>query len=132
MDAPPGPPTPVSPPVDAAGEKSVRALGFLLVVLGMGLAAGTALIAFVISNAIAHGGQPGVRTRWNGNPDLTRVTFQIFAALFLFGLDALAAGIYQVRTGRRNPWLIGIMVLLLLAIPLFGLGFIITVQHSTR
>lgn len=128
MDIPHGPLTPASSSVDAS-EKSVRALGWLLVVLGVGLAIGTALVAYLTRNAIAHGDRTDGHLHWNGNAAMTRVVFQLFGVLFFFGLDALAAGIYQVQTGRRNPWLLGILVLLLLAIPLFGLVLIVTAQH---
>ena len=91
--------------------RKVKYLGWLLIVLGPILSVGIAVIAFHLHDTIVHNDDPGSHSRWTGSPELTRTAFELFGAVFLFGLIASAAGVFQVRTGRRNATLAALMVL---------------------
>ena len=131
MEAPP--PLPPAEPTRlavgaGANEKKVRALGWVLIVIGVLLSVGTTAVAWIIGNAIAHTGAPGAHSQWRGTPEFTRTVFKLFGALFLFGLNAGLTGLYQVGTGRRSPVLVGIMLLLLGGIVYFGYNILQTAQ----
>lgn len=99
--------------------KSNRARGWVLIILGPFLCVAMAVVAFTIWRTIHFQGQLGSTSRWNGSPAMTARTFQLFGTIFVFGLVCLAAGIFQIRTGRRNVIflvtllvLVGVMVLI--------------------
>jgi hypothetical protein len=100
--------------------KSNRTRGWLLIVLGLLLSLGMAVLSLYLWRTIHYSGQPGVTSRWNGSAEMTDRTFQLFGTIFVFGLVCLATGIFQVRTGRRNR--IAVALLLLLVGLMFFLG----------
>src|SRR5450432_804150 len=99
--------------------KSNRARGWVLIILGPMLCVAMAVIPFTIWRTIHYQGQLGSTSRWNGSAEMTARTFQLFGTIFIFGLVCLGAGIFQLRTGRRNMIflvallvLVGVMILL--------------------
>ena len=93
--------------------------GWLLIVLGSLVSAGIAVIAAILASTIMHNDQPG-GSHWTGSHAFTVRVFELFAAVFVFGLVALAAGIFQLRRGRAN-WL-AIILLLALVVVMYLLG----------
>lgn len=98
-----------------------------MVFLGPLLSISMSVIAFYLWQTIALKGQLGSHSRWTGSHEMTVSTFELFAAVFVFGLVALAAGIFQIRRGRPNKILVA-MLFLLVAIMIF-LGRAVT-QHA--
>ncbi len=100
--------------------RSNRARGWVLIVLGPMLCLAMAVISFSIWRTIHFQGQLGSTSRWNGSAEMTARTFQLFGTIFVFGLVCVGAGIYQLRTGRRN--LIFVVALLVLVGVMIFLG----------
>lgn len=124
-------PEPLSTNVIARPEgKGVRAMDWLLVVIGVLLSGGIAAVALILGNTIAHNNQPGTPTHWMGTPEFTATTFKLFGTVFIFGLSAVLSGIYQIGTGRRHPALAGVMALLFGAVIYFGY-VILTTSHPS-
>ena len=96
-----------------------RAAGWVLVILGPSLSIAMAVISFYLWRTIHYQGQLGSTSRWNGSPEMTARTFQLFGTIFVFGLVCLAAGIFQLRTGRRN------VTFLVLLLVLVGVMFLL-------
>ncbi len=109
------PPLPVLP-----SPRKIRALGWLLIIVGLILALGTSRIAYGLHEVIAHQAEKGATTSWNGDPEMTRLTFELFGALVLFGLVSSVTGIYQVVTGSRHRFLAGVMLVVLVGVVYFG------------
>ena len=86
--------------------------GWLLVVLGVGLSAGMAYLSYVIHQLILRNGEPGSTSHWHGSVEFTRVVFELFGTVFVFGLVAVAAGVYILRT-RRISRVLGVIMALL-------------------
>ena len=121
----PAPIPPVLPVPDDAGKaRKIRAFGWLLVVLGLALSSGIGVIAAHLRDVIIHNNQPGAHSHWNGTPDFTRLTFELFGSVFVFGLLGLLAGIFQILTGRRSLLLIVLLLLSVVAIVYLGLQII--------
>lgn len=78
--------------------RTIRALGVLLIALGVLLCGTMAWLVHFLQGAIAHTSNH----RWNGGPEFTKATFSLFYSIFAFGGVALGAGIFQLRTGRRS------------------------------
>ena len=98
-------------------SKIARIRGWLLIVLGACLIIGIAVVAAFMASTIAHNDQPG-RTHWTGSHEMTVRVFQLFAALFVFGIVSIAGGIFQLRRGRAS-WVAMVVLLGLVAIMYF-------------
>ena len=95
----------------AAGASRIR--GWLLVVLGSCLGLAAALLAAFLGWTIA-GYQYPRTTHWTGSHEMTIQVFVLFATVFVFGLVAAAAGVFQLRRGRVS-WLANSILLVLAA-----------------
>jgi asparagine N-glycosylation enzyme membrane subunit Stt3 len=93
--------------------------GWILIILGSLLTVGIAGIAAFLASTIAHH-DAGNSTRWTGSHDFTVTVFELFAAIFVFGLAALGGGIFQLRRGR--PSKLAMLGMLILVVVMFFLG----------
>jgi cell division protein FtsW (lipid II flippase) len=100
----------------APTSKISRIRGWLLIVLGSLLSAGIAVIAAILASTINNDQPSG--SHWTGNHEFTVRVFELFAAVFVFGLVALAGGIFQLRSGRAS-WPALIVMLALVAVMFF-------------
>jgi uncharacterized membrane protein len=80
---------------------------------------GIALIAAFLAWTIAYNDLPG-RTHWTGSHEMTVKVFELFAAVFVFGLVAIGGGILQLRRGR--PSWAALALLLGLVVVMYFLG----------
>jgi len=99
-------------------SKISRIRGWLLIVLGSLLSVGIAVMATILALTI-HNDQPQ-GSHWTGSHEFTVHVFELFAAVFVFGLVALAGGIFQLRRGRAS-WP-AMIVLIALVLVMFFLG----------
>jgi len=104
-------------PATVAVISKVR--GWVLVVLGTGLSVGMAVIGVYLGWIIAHNDRPA-GTHWTGSESFTARVFDLLAVIFVFGLVAVGAGIFQLKRGR--PSKLAILVLLLLGVVMYFLG----------
>lgn len=103
--------------IDARGN---RTRGWILVVLGPALIIGMAALSFWLWRTIHYQILPGATSRWTGSPEMTANTYSLFATIFVFGLVCTSAGVYQIRTGRRNLAFLIVILLLVAAMFYFG------------
>ena len=96
-----------------------RVRGWLLILLGSCLSIGLAAITVYLSLTILHNDQPG-GTHWTGSHEMTVKVFSLFATIFVFGLVAIGAGIFQLQRGRPNWLALGILAGLVLVMYLLG------------
>ncbi len=94
---------------------TVRRLGWVLIIIGGLLVAFMGWLTFGITGIIAHSDEPGAPSRFTGGPEMVLAIYGIFGFVILFGLVAMAGGIWQVKYGKRNKKL---------AYLIFGLGIV--------
>jgi hypothetical protein len=94
-----------------------RIRGWLLVVLGAALGLAGAAFVIYLTSIIAHTDQSG-GTRWTGSHDMTVRVFQLFGAVIVFGVVAVAGGMFQLRRGRPS-WSAMIILLMLVGVMYF-------------
>ena len=99
-------------------SKISRVRAWLLIVIGSLLSVGIAVIAAVLRSTINNDQSGG--NHWTGTHEFTVRVFELFAAVFAFGLVALAGGIFQLRRGR--PSWPAMIILLALVVVMFVLG----------
>jgi hypothetical protein len=89
---------------------TLRALGTVLIVLGGALMAGMAVLSYIMYGVIQNSDDPRATTRFTGSESDSTFMFGIFALVFFFGFTAFVAGLWQVIFGKRNLWLVWIML----------------------
>ena len=94
-----------------------RIRGWLLLVFGFCLSFGAPLLAAFLSWTIA-GYQYPPTSRWTGSHEMTIQVFVLFGTVFVFGLVAAGAGLFQLRRGRVS-WLANSILFVLAAMMVF-------------
>lgn len=84
----------------------IRGTGAALVALGGFLLAIMLPITVFFIGLAQQGAKPGNGPRFTGTKAQMMMTFGVFAAVLLFGLASLVAGLWQVIFGRRNMVLV--------------------------
>ena len=100
------------------------ARGWLLIVIGSLLSVAMALLTVFFGWTIASK-ESGPVTHWTGSHEMTRHVFELFVTIFVFGLVAVIAGVFQLRRGRVNQLAVVIMLILLGMIFVTGYRIII-------
>lgn len=118
------PPSNLSSRNSAPAAAAMKPLGWLSVVAGTGLCLAMLGIGGYLYTLILHRDDPGAHSRWTGSPEFTRLVFELFGAVFLFGLLAAVAGAYQIRHGRPDRFLAAGLFLLLAVMFYLGYGIL--------
>lgn len=80
----------------------IRALGVVLVVIGIILVLVMSFITIWAMNLILQTGKPGVTSRFSGTTGDMVFMFSVFALVLSIGFASLAGGIWQIAFGRAN------------------------------
>lgn len=109
-----------APPLPAATAPRVspilaphlqRPLGWALIVMGSVMGGGATWLGLFIFDGFTHQGQPGKPALGASDPALDSSLLWLCGAACLFGLAMIAAGIFQVRTGRRAPLALRVLLI---------------------
>lgn len=103
----------------------IRALGWMLLVVGTGLSAGVAYLLVVIHRIIQGSADPDATTRFTGTAAQALMVYALLTVVLLFGIVAVASGAWQVRYGVRNPRLVKIV--LGFAAVFIGIGMVVQI-----
>lgn len=85
---------------------SIKRLGWVLVVIGTFLAVAMCVVAWQTAPTMLQPGKTIDGTRFTGSAEMGRMALMLFGAVGLFGVLGIAEGVYQIRTGQRNKWLL--------------------------
>ena len=98
----------------------VRALGWVLVVIGAGLVLFMGGITVLVAGIIANSNLPGATSRFEGDEKQMAIMFGLFGLVIAFGLASVAGGISQIRHGRRNKTIVKVVLGIFIAILVVG------------
>jgi hypothetical protein len=101
----------------------IRGTGAMLIVLGTPLVASMAAIMIWMLSIMQESGKPGSGARFTGTKNEAIARLGVLGAVFIFGAMAIVNGLWQVIFGRRNLFLVYLM--LGLAIVLYVGGYIV-------
>lgn len=87
-------------------RSTLRVLGGVLVALGLLLIGIMSIVTILVTGAITGDGS----VRFRGSDSDMMFMVSVFGVVFLFGLTALIAGLWQVVFGRRNKVIIWLML----------------------
>ena len=92
-------------------SRTVRILGILQIITGLFLAVFIGIIAFNLAPQLL---RPNERTSsgssFTGTPQQATLILGLFGLIITFGLGSVLSGLYQIATGRRNRWIIFIVL----------------------
>jgi hypothetical protein len=101
-------------------EQQIRTLGWVLTFLGSGLMLFMLFLSVVVGYAMWQTDRPGAGMSFTGGPTMTLFIYLIFAVVAAFGATSVAAGVFQIRPGRRNPRIIAVMLMLVFVLIVLG------------
>jgi len=91
-------------------SKNIRVRGGILVFLGVFLILFMGGIALFVSYLVFGGSNPDAAAKFRGEGFQLLLIYGIFGCVMLFGLASLITGIFQLITGRRNQFLVWLMM----------------------
>jgi hypothetical protein len=98
----------------------VRALGWVLLVIGVFLVAFMGGITVLVAGIIAKAGDPNATSRFTGDSKQMAIMFGLFGLVIAFGLASTVAGASQIRHGRRNKSLVKVIMGIFIALLVVG------------
>ncbi|MEO8484946.1 MAG: hypothetical protein ABI585_01280 [Betaproteobacteria bacterium] len=93
-----------------ATRRWARRFGALLTACGLVLTGGMAYAFYALGPLLAHPGRSIGGSRFDGTAAEALAVVAILGAVLAFGLTALGYGAWQVKTGRRNLRVVGVML----------------------
>lgn len=120
-----------SDPVDAcpkcgrrmrsAGQ--IRFLGGIQLLLGVFLAGFMGVITYNLAPLLLNPSRPEGGSRFTGTSQQAVLILGLFGLIIIFGLGSSLTGIWQIATGRRNKWII--LIVLVFGVGLLLIGVVI-------
>jgi hypothetical protein len=107
-------------PMRSVGESPAR--GIVLLLCGLFLAGAMGAIIYYMYPSMMHPGESIDGQRYTGTAEQARLFLTLFLAVFVFGLVAIANGIYMLVTKQQSK--VFIFISLGLAAALIILGFV--------
>ena len=96
---------------DARPAKNWRLRGWLQVFLGLFLVGFVGLITFNLAPQMLRPGVAGDGGgRFTGTAEQGLLIIGLFGLIITFGLGSVAGGLWQIVTGRRNKWILAVML----------------------
>ena len=96
--------------------KTVRRLGWLQLLIGLFLVGLMGTIAYNLAPALLSPAAPARGSRFTGTPEQALMILGLFGLVITFGLGSIAAGLWQIATGRRNKWIFIFMIVLFVVV----------------
>jgi hypothetical protein len=86
--------------------KQVRRLGWLMLPIGLLLIGMMGTITFYVTPALFHVGAPTGGKQVTATAEQSALILGLFGSVIAVGLICVANGLWQIKTGRRNKWLV--------------------------
>jgi hypothetical protein len=98
--------------------KQVRRLGWVILALGMFLVGLMGTITFYVTPALLYAGSPTGGMQVTATTEQAALILALFGSVIAAGLISMVTGLWQIKTGRRNKWLVysGIALIALVVI----------------
>jgi len=106
----------------------IRRLGWVLICIGAFLTLFMTGLTVLVGNIVFNPGDSKTSTHFTGTPQDMIFMFGIFGLVLVFGVAGIAAGIYQVKYGKRNMKLT--MVVLGLGLLFIAIGMAVRLGGS--
>ena len=96
--------------------KTVRRLGWVQLAAGLFLVVFVGMITFYLAPDLLGIGVSKAGTRFTGTPEQGRATVGLFGLVIVFGFASTFNGILQIKTGRRNKFMLYFILALIAVI----------------
>jgi MFS family permease len=101
-------------------SRQVRVLGALQLIIGLFLIGLMGTITASVAPMLMHPGRSETGAGFTGTPEQGQLILGLFGLLLVFGFGATLSGLWQVITGRRNRWVVILMLVLFVILVLVG------------
>ena len=98
--------------------RQVRRLGWLQLAIGIFLVGLMGTITYNLAPAMLNPVAPTDGSRYTGTPEQALMILGLFGLVITFGVGSIAAGLWQIATGRRNKWIFIFMLVLFVVVML--------------
>ena len=98
--------------------KVVRRLGWLQLLIGLFLVGLMGTITYNLAPALLSPAAATDGSRFTGSPGQALMILGLFGLVITFGFGSIAAGLWQIVTGRRNKWIFIFMLVLFVVVML--------------
>ena len=105
----------------------IRTRGVLSVLLGVALLAFMGWLSLWVYNAITEPTQPGSTPRFTGGPEEIAFIVFGFGLVILIGLGGTIGGLWQIIFGKRNKWIVYLVIVL--GLVFIGTGLFLTMSN---
>jgi MFS family permease len=96
----------------------VRGLGWLQLLIGLFLVGLMGTITYYLAPALLSPAAATEGARFTGTPGQALMILGLFGLVITFGVGSIAAGLWQIVTGRRNRWIFILMIVLFVVVML--------------
>lgn len=103
--------------------QGIRRRGWVLILLGLVLVGMMGTITLILAPTMLSGGT-AAGARFTGTPEQAILILGLFGIVIVFGLTCIASGIWQIVTGRRNIWIVVLILGLTFLLIVAGAGVI--------
>jgi len=87
-------------------SKRMRGLGWAQLVIGLFLAGFMTALTVYLAPLMLQTGGGSSNERFTGTPAQALMILLLFGVVIFFGLTSMASGLWQIKTGRRNKWIL--------------------------
>ena len=94
----------------------VRGLGWLQLLIGLFLVGLMGTITYNLAPSLLSPAAPTGGSRFTGTPEQALMILGLFGLVITFGVGSIAAGLWQIVTGRRNKWIFVVMLALFVVV----------------
>lgn len=107
-------------------SRQMRTLGIIQLLIGLFLVGLMGTVTYNVAPGMLRPGETlADGSTFTGTAEQARFALSLFAAVILFGSVSMTIGLWQIITGRRNKWLV--ILLMLVAVALVA-GWWLTMQ----
>ena len=100
--------------------KLLRRLGKVMLALGLFLVAFMGIVTAYLAPTLLHPGVTEKGSTFTGTEEQGRLALALFGIVMLFGINAMTAGILQIRSGQRNTITLYVGIVLLVTLLMVG------------
>jgi hypothetical protein len=88
----------------------IRRLGVVMIFIGIVLVGMMGTITVLLAPMMLSAGTSTSGAKFEGTPEQGLLILGLFGLIIVFGLVAIAAGVFQIVTGRRSIWIVILVI----------------------
>lgn len=96
--------------------KQIRRIGWVLLLIGLFLIGLMGTITYNLAPSLLQPGNPDGGMNFTGTKEQGQLIVGLFGLVIAFGVISLVNGVWQIKTGSRNKWILAISFVFIVAL----------------